>query len=102
VLDDLEPERKLTIFQQSADATIGEIRAPRIDPVDTARIECERFVAAARATGSDPSSRRAVTVVGVLESLNASIGRGRPAVAERFETPSRPHLNVVPLRALKR
>lgn len=102
VLDDLEPERKLTIYQQStarsSDPSIGEIRSPRIEPDDPVRVECERLVAAARGTGPDPAARRAVTVVGVLESVNACISQNRPDIAERFETPSRPDLYVVPLR----
>ncbi len=102
VLDDLEPERKLTIYQQSAartsDSSIGEIRSPRIEADDPVKVECERLVAAARGTRPDPAARRAVAVVGVLEAVNECIEQDRPVVAEPLHLPLRPDLHVVPLR----
>jgi predicted dehydrogenase len=98
VLDDLEPERKLTIYQHSTprtgDAGIGDIRSPRIQPGDAVRIECERLVAAAHGVGPDRAARRAVAVVGVLESVNECLERSR----EPLGPAARPDLHLVPLR----
>jgi predicted dehydrogenase len=108
VLDDLEPERKLTVYQQSAprarragndpDAGIGDVRSPRIDPDEPVRLECERLVAAARTASPDPAARRAISVLEVLERVHECLERDVGAVVEPLARPVRPDLHIVPLR----
>ena len=99
VLDQFEPERKLTLYQQSAsEAMIGDIRSPRIDPADPLRSECQRLVTATRETGADPAARRAVAVVTVLEALNDCLEQERPD-PRRLELRTRPDLHVVSLQS---
>lgn len=110
VFDDLEHDRKLTIYQQTAarphdgepvDHPLGDAHSPRLDTTDPVRLECERLVAAVRG-GSDPAAgRRAVSVVRVLEAVQDSLDRDediRPAV----ERTVAPLSEVVPLRPRRR
>jgi predicted dehydrogenase len=93
VLDDLEPVRKLTIYQH-LEAGIGDVRSPRIDPQDTVRQECQRLISAARATAPDPASRRAVAVLDLLETVHACLSRDTNFSAPVVHAP--PELRIVP------
>jgi predicted dehydrogenase len=74
VLDSLEPERKLTVYEQRlADGCVGDIHSPQIDVADSVRLDCERLLAAVRSTAPRSDARRAVTVVQVLESVEQSL-----------------------------
>jgi predicted dehydrogenase len=85
--DDMEPERKLTIFDKGFDldeavggayvARSGEARSPAIDRTEPLRLELEHFVACVReerAPRSDGAS--GVRVVRVLEGLQRSLEAG--------------------------
>ncbi len=82
--DDMELERKLTIYDKGFDEDArtygeyvtrsGDIFSPRIANVEPLRIECEHFVQCAR-TGARPRSDGAsgLRVVRVLEALQRSL-----------------------------
>jgi predicted dehydrogenase len=103
VLDNLAPERKLTIYEQvTADGSIGDILSPQIEPGDPVRLECERLVAAVRSaaprsTATESAGQRAVAVVWVLESVAESLDRKRRA-SQPGEQGAAAHGQVVPLR----
>ena len=86
--DDMELERKLTIydkgFDESADtwgeyiARSGDVTSPRIPNAEPLRLECEHFVECVR-TGATPRSdgRSGLRVVRVLAELQAALERTR-------------------------
>jgi predicted dehydrogenase len=86
--DDMELERKLTIydkgFDESADSwgeyitRSGDVTSPRIPNAEPLRLECEHFVECIRA-GATPLSdgRSGLRVVRVLEGLQAALDRSR-------------------------
>jgi predicted dehydrogenase len=93
VLDDLEAVRKLTIYQHF-EAGIGDVRSPRIEPQDTVRRECQRLLAAARTAAPDPASRRAVSVLDLLETVHARLAHTTAVAAPVVQAP--PDLRIVP------
>jgi predicted dehydrogenase len=80
VLDDLAPERKLTVHDRRASrfAGPGDLIAPWIEAEDRIKLECERLVSATRRPASAPAARRAIAVVGVVESVLDSLAMERP------------------------
>ncbi len=82
--DDMELERKLTIYDKGFDEDArsygeyitrsGDIFSPQVPNLEPLRVECEHFVACAR-TGQTPLSDGAdgVRVVSVLEQLQRSL-----------------------------
>ncbi len=97
-LDDMELDRKLTVYDKGFDQASGSYGeyitrsgdswSPRIDNVEPLRVECEHFVECVR-SGAQPLTDGAsgLRVVRVLEqldrSLHASRGRGAGAGVER-------------------
>jgi predicted dehydrogenase len=85
--DDMELERKLTIYDKGFDEDVrtygeyitrsGDIFSPRIANVEPLRVECEHFVACVR-SGETPRSDGAsgLRVVRVLEQLQWSLDEG--------------------------
>jgi hypothetical protein len=97
-VDALEPGPRLTIYEQgAADGSIGDIWSPRIEPADSVRLECERLVAAVRSAAPRSTAQRAVSVVRVLESIEASLGRHR-RVSQPIQRVPAARLELVPLR----
>ena len=93
VVDDMESERKLTIYEKSAvvprtdsygeyvQVRVGDIICPRLPGDEPLRLECEHFVAAIRSTSpATSSSREGAAVVHVLEALQESLDRNGEAV----------------------
>ncbi len=86
VIDDFEPERKLTIHQKAVEsgrgqAGVGDIVSlfvPRDDPL---RLECEKFVSAVRSPFARPTAAPAAAVVEILEALQRSLDQGGAAEA---------------------
>jgi len=93
VMDDMENERKLTIYESNAvvgpkadfgeyvQVRFGDIVCPRLSNDEPLRLECEHFVAGIRS--ADParsSSREGAAVVHVLEALQRSLDRGGATV----------------------
>ena len=89
--DDMELERKLTIYDKGFDQDArgygeyitrsGDIFSPRIDNREPLRIECEHFVQSV-VNGTQPRSDGAsgLRVVRVLEALDRSLRRSRPGI----------------------
>lgn len=95
--DDLEAERKLTIYDR-ADRGIGIVRPPFEDPVSRA---CERFIAGVRSPVPQLAElREAVTLVNVLEALERSLQRAEPV--ETTGNENEPGASVIPLRPSRR
>jgi predicted dehydrogenase len=108
VFDDMELERKLTIYEKSAaprtTATYGEyvqvrfgdIVSPRVPNDEPLRVECEEFVAAIRSGTDVPAGpREGLAVVRVLEALQRSLDAGGLPIPMAGEAPEEP---VVQLR----
>ena len=89
VVDDMEAERKLTIYESSAitprtesygeyvQVRFGDIICPRLPSDEPLRLECEHFVSAIRSTApAASSSREAAAVVHVLAALQESLDCG--------------------------
>jgi predicted dehydrogenase len=90
VIDDLEPERKLTVRQKAVDldqpghrtlAGAGDIVSPFVPRDDPLRSECEKFVTAVRSPFAHPTAVPAAAVVEILEALQRSIGLNGAAEA---------------------
>jgi hypothetical protein len=111
VIDDLEPERKLTIFDKReseptesfgelSDGRIGDIISPRLRAENPALLECESFVARIRSQiGRGSNGRDGATVVEILETLQTSLDHGgqpQPFVSRSRVTSNR---GVIPLVA---
>jgi predicted dehydrogenase len=89
VFDDMELERKLTVYDKSVGsrrtetfgeyihANFGDIVSPRVSNDEPLRKECEHFVASIRSS-VDPvaGGREGAAVVHVLEALQRSLDRG--------------------------
>jgi predicted dehydrogenase len=85
--DDMELERKLTIYDKGFDedsrtygeyiTRSGDVFSPRVPNVEPLRVECEHFIDAVR-SGQPPRSDGAsgLRVVRVLEQLQASLDAG--------------------------
>lgn len=89
VVDDMEAERKLTLYEKSAvppstdsfgeyvQVRFGDIVSPRLPSDEPLRLECEHFIAATRSRGrAFVGSREASAVVHVLEALQRSLDHG--------------------------
>jgi predicted dehydrogenase len=111
VVDDMENERKLTVYESNAlipqtenfgeyvQVRFGDIICPRLPSDEPLRLECEHFVAGIRSRSpSTASSREAVGVVTVLEALQRSLDRrGATVRVGQAEEPDRPAvLTAVP------
>jgi len=90
VFDDMETDRKVTIYDKSASRApstdsygeyvsvrFGDISIPRIPNDEPLRLECQEFVDAIE-QGRDPrcSGREGLAVVEVLEAMQASLDAG--------------------------
>lgn len=90
VFDDMETERKITIYDKGADPVprtetygeyiqvrAGDIHIPRIPGAEPLRLVCERFVQAVRDRQPTPSDGAAgAEVVAVLEAMSTSLREG--------------------------
>jgi predicted dehydrogenase len=86
VFDDMELERKVTVYDKAAEQPLstygewrtrtGDIHSPRIPNDEPLRLECRHFLELVRGVG-DPlrAAREGVSVVRVLEQLQASLDR---------------------------
>jgi predicted dehydrogenase len=87
VIDDMETERKLTIYEKSATSrrtetfgeyvsvSFGDIISPRLPNDEPLRLECEHFISVVT-SGKASGAREAGTVVGVLDALQRSLDAG--------------------------
>jgi predicted dehydrogenase len=93
VVDDMENERKLTIYESSAvvpssedfgeyvQVRFGDIVCPRLPSAEPLRLECEHFINGIRSTSpAASSSREGSAVVHVLEALQQSLDRNGATV----------------------
>ncbi|MDQ3995097.1 MAG: Gfo/Idh/MocA family oxidoreductase [Actinomycetota bacterium] len=88
VFDDMDLERKVTVYEKSAEpppitygewrTRTGDISSPKISNAEPLRLECRHFLALARGEG-DPSgaARDGLAVVRTLEQLQRSLERER-------------------------
>ncbi len=89
VFDDMELERKLTIYEKRASSnktdrfgehiqvSFGDIVSPRITNEDPVRVECEHFVTSIRSPVAPlAGGREGASVVSVLEAMDRSLKRG--------------------------
>jgi len=88
VFDDMEPERKVTIYdkgpQQSAETwgewqtRSGDISIPKVANDEPLRLECEHFLTLLRGEGDRiAAAREGLAVVRALEQLQSSLERER-------------------------
>jgi len=89
VFDDMEPDRKVTVFDKGDWQTpagristhTGDIWVPHIDPREPLAIECGEFLRAVRSgTVTRAGVDEGVRVVEVLEAMQTSLDRGGEAV----------------------
>ena len=86
VVDDMEPERKLTLYEKSAtprptgdfgeyvQVRFGDIICPRLPNDEPLRVECEYFVSAVRSGAfTSTRARESASVVEILEALQRSL-----------------------------
>jgi predicted dehydrogenase len=86
VFDDMELERKLTVYEKSAalpkpesfgeyvQVRFGDIISPRVGNDEPLRVECEHFLTTIRAPGGNGfTAREGAAVVTVLEALQRSL-----------------------------
>jgi predicted dehydrogenase len=87
--DDMEAERKLTIYDKGFDPTsdsyvarAGEIRSPLVPATEPLRLECEHFIECVR-EGRAPRSdgQSGLRVVRILEGLQRELDVSRRSVA---------------------
>ena len=101
VFDDMENERKLTIYESNAvipntenfgeyvQVRFGDIISPRLTSAEPLRLECEHFIAGIRSSAPGlASSREGAAVVHVLEALQSSIDRNGATMRLDQETTS--------------
>jgi predicted dehydrogenase len=86
VFDDMELERKITVYDKAAEQPLGtygewrtragDIHSPRVQSDEPLRLECEQFLRLVRGEG-DPleAARAGLAVVRVLEQLQHSLDR---------------------------
>jgi predicted dehydrogenase len=100
VFDDMENERKLTIYESNAvvpttenfgeyvQVRFGDIVSPRLASSEPLRLEAEHFIAGLRSSSpAAASSREGAAVVHVLEALQHSLDRGGATVRlDQLET----------------
>ena len=89
VVDDLEPDRKLAIYETAptrrpARQRTLDVYSPGIEHVEPLRLACEQFLAGVNSSHELASARQAAAVVRTIEALDASLEQGRPAVAARI------------------
>jgi predicted dehydrogenase len=88
VFDDMELDRKVTIYDSAAEPAlgtygewstrVGDVRSPRVANAEPLRLECEHFLALVRGEGDPLAAARAgLAVVRSLEQLQASLERER-------------------------
>lgn len=95
VIDDLEPERKLTVHEkalgvasgspdeEAAQVRVGDILSPPMSADDPLRLQCETFVSSVRSHfAPPPGARAAAAVVEILDALQRSLDQG--GVTEPF------------------
>jgi predicted dehydrogenase len=86
VFDDMEPERKITVYdkgpEQRADTwgewqtRSGDISIPKVANDEPLRLECEHFVSLLRGEGDRfAAAHEGLAVVRALEQLQASLER---------------------------
>ncbi len=87
VFDDMELERKVTVYDSAAepslrqlrrvaDADRGHLQPPKIPNAEPLRLECEHFLGLVRGEGDRLEAARAgLGVVRALEQLQASLER---------------------------
>ena len=89
VFDDMEPERKVTVYDKGPMRTpagriathTGDILIPQVSLEEPLAIECRHFVQAVRAGTTDRAGiDEGVAVVEVLEAMQTSLGRGGETV----------------------
>jgi predicted dehydrogenase len=90
VFDDMEPDRKVTVFDKGDWQTpagristhTGDIWVPRIDMREPLQIECNHFLAAVAAGATARAGvEEGVRVVEVLEAMQTSLKRGGETIA---------------------
>jgi predicted dehydrogenase len=108
VIDDMETERKLTIYERSATSrrtetfgeyvqvSFGDIVCPRLPNDEPLRLECEHFVTTVRA-GKHGGAREAAAVVNVLDALQQSLDAGGVPVPVIGSAAAPDLANVTPL-----
>jgi predicted dehydrogenase len=84
VFDDMEPERKLTVYDKGPverpasdwQVRVGDIHIPNLSTEEPLRLECARFVALIGGEG-DPlaPARQGLAVIRALELLQESLDR---------------------------
>jgi predicted dehydrogenase len=88
VFDDMEPERKVTVYDQAPEQPAdtwgewqtrsGDISIPKVANDEPLRLECEHFVALLRGEGDRlAAAHEGLAVVRALEQLQASLERER-------------------------
>jgi predicted dehydrogenase len=86
VFDDMELDRKVTIYDKAAEPALGtygewrtrtgDIHSPKIANDEPLRLECEQFLRLVRGEGEPlEAARSGVAVVRVLEQLQQSLDR---------------------------
>jgi predicted dehydrogenase len=88
VFDDMELDRKVTVYDSAAEPSlgtygewrtrVGDVRSPRVANAEPLRLECSHFLALVAGEG-DPhlAARDGLAVVRALEQLQASLQRER-------------------------
>jgi predicted dehydrogenase len=88
VFDDMEPERKVTVYDQAPEQPVdtwdewqtrsGDISIPKVAGDEPLRLECEHFLDLLRGKGDRvAAAREGLAVVRALEQLQASLERER-------------------------
>jgi predicted dehydrogenase len=88
VFDDMELDRKVTVYDSAAEPAlgtygewstrVGDVHSPRVANAEPLRLECEHFLALVRGEGDPLAAARAgLAVVRSLEQLQASLERER-------------------------
>jgi predicted dehydrogenase len=108
VFDDMESERKLTVYQKTvttrraenfgeyAQVRFGDIVIPRVANDEPLRLECEHFVSGVRAGARLTGAHESATVVKILDALQHSLDRGGlPEMLGGSPVPTLPPLRSV-------
>jgi predicted dehydrogenase len=73
VFDDMERERKITVYDNWRTRT-GDIYSPTVDPTEPLRRECEHFLQLVAGEGEPrKAARDAIPVVRALDQLQAAL-----------------------------
>jgi len=81
VFDDMEPDRKVTVYEKKAESSgaiaSGDIHIPKIATTEPLRLECEYFLELIDGKHDrDKVARDGARVVRALEMLTNSLDRG--------------------------